>query len=319
MEILLKENKVLNDSEIFYFNEGNHIQDDALISEIKQNLIRKSEIQYSKLFQIEKNDFHYGCYFIGGEINEEDKIRFSKRIRYFIRCREQGSVEFILCISLITKREILLEYLNGFFQRRAPDHYLHAILERAYVHLFNKEVHSKYRFIGYSTNVGFGGEVLTKPLFVQLMQEDVKKRVLSLFGLSRKTVRRGDTGISSAPPSFYDKFVVKRINSVIALSDFLVTTLTIKPQTYVLLRLRLNRIYFAFLNIDNDEYDIHLHVNKSSYARIKNFDTRKFPMVIYLKYVLRIDLFLLLENEVEYELDPSPEFFENNYWYRLID
>lgn len=316
MEILLKEHADLSDSALFYFHRGIPILERAVIRDMKSRFLVTGD-KCLELFRLERGGYSYGCYFVGDAIKNEDKFTFSRRILYFVNCHEHGSIEFVLCVNLITGKEILLEYLNGVFRRDLLSWHLDAIIGRTYIHLFNKEVSSKYRLIGYTTNVGYRGEVLTKPLFIELMLEDAQTRVDDIFK-EVKLRKRKQISRASTPP-FYTKFVIKRVSSVIALSDFLVSALSIKPDTCVLLRFRLNRVYFSFVNLDGDEKTVHLRIRKSSYAHVRKLDAKKFPIVIYLHQLSRIDLISLLDNDVEYELSSLPEFFESNYWYQLIN
>lgn len=311
MEILIKENRLLKDSELFFFEQGIPINNDVQLVQAKALVVSLSEESFCKIFNGTSDEYAYTCRSTV-ELVELEKKRIAKRILYFIRCRDQGSREFVLCTNLITKKEIFVEYINGNFQQKLTSPYIQVIIERKPTHLFRLEV-DKYQIIGYTLNVGLDNEILTKSIFTQLIQDDIKGRVVKLFN----STKGNNLKLLPLRELHYDAPIVKRYNDVVALSDFLVMTLEIKKDSYVLLREIKNDIFVSFLNLDDEEQDIHLKVNSTRYARRSFIDSTKFPLVIYLKYASRIDLFSFLEDETEYEVDLEPKSFEGNVWYRI--
>ena len=313
MEILVKENRAIRDSELFFFEQGFLLSDGDQLEYGKTVAISMAEKQLFEVFNFTSEEFEYDCQ-SSVDLDDIERKRIAKRILYHIRCRDSGSHEFVLCTNRITKKEIFVKYVNGHFQGKLTPMHLKVLFERKSTHFFRIEI-DKYQMIGYTMNVGLDMEILTKPIFSQLVQDDIKKRVSKLFAPAPK----------KAPAQLpfkdcsYSTPVIKRFNDVIALSDFLVVSLEIKRDSYVLLRELKEEIFVSFLNLDDEVFDIHLKVNSTRYARRSFIDSNIFPLIIYLKYVSRVDLFSSLEDEIEYEIDLEPKYFEGNVWYQILN
>ncbi|NOT76995.1 MAG: hypothetical protein HOP08_18890 [Cyclobacteriaceae bacterium] len=311
MEILVRENKIFQDSELFFFENGFAISEHEQLEKARAFAISAKEESLFAVFTSSSEEFEYCCK-SPSKLEDLERKRIAKRILYFIRCRDSGSYEFVLCTNLITKKEQFLKYVNGIFQGKLTSQHLQALIERKPIHLFRFN-HEKYQVIGYTLNIGWDQEILTKPIFNRLIQEDIRERVNELFTSTRKAVPR----VTAAKELFYKSSVIKRYNDVVALSDFVVATLELRRDSYVLLRDLRGEVFISFLNLDDEVFDIHLKVNSTRYARRPLIDSSQFPLVIYLKYASRVDLFSVLENEREYEIDLEPEYFEGNVWYRI--
>jgi len=311
MEILVKVNKTIQDSELFFFEHGFSLSNRDQLEQGKTLTISMAKVPLFKVFNFTSEEFEYDCQ-SSVDLDDTERKRVAKRILYHIRCRDSGSHEFVLCTNQITKKEIFVKYVNGHFQGKLPTTHLQVLIESKPMHLFRIDI-DKYQVIGYTMNVGLDMEILTKPIFSQLIQDDIKKRVSRLFAPAHKSA------LTQLPftDCSYSTPVIKRFNDVVALSDFLVASLEIKRDSYALLREFKEEVFVSFLNLDDEVFDIHLKVNSTRYARRSFIDSNIFPLIIYLKYVSRVDLFGFLEDEIEYEIDLAPKYFEGNVWYQI--
>ncbi len=302
MEFLVIEYPLIKDSEVYYFNEGIEVTERFEIDRMKNFFVKLSQEENSIDIIVEKksDEIHYTCYTTIPPFDERRKL-IIQRIEYFIKARDEGSVEYVHIFDELTKRNYTLLYNNGFIETDS----LNVRYEEKGT-LVEKYKEGKFQVTIYTANIDSNGNALTFPEYIFLIKKNILEQ-LKVIGKPRIKILKAIE--YNRPDPKYDDHILKRVGDVVCLSNGLVKYFRIGTPSYAFFKLYKEELYVQFSNLDSDIGTIQYKINLTRYARRPLVNGANFPCLIYFK------LTDVLDNGEEYEVSKEPVPIEGNHWY----